>query len=999
MARNKSNETLAIAKDISDSHSASDSKIDSSFQNKPKLKQSSSDFDHYIVAVGASAGGLDALERFFDELSVNSGAVFVVVQHLSPDHKSMMDNLLARHTAMPVLMAENGMEMKPNHVYLIPPGKNMTAAGTQLRLMPKPPHVLSLPIDLFFNSISKEFGNRTVGVILSGTGSDGTRGAVAINDAGGFLLAQDPETAAFDGMPRSVIATGLVDEVLPPEMLASRIIGHVKNTIEHIPKVNEREVQDESNPLEAILHLLYQVGGINFKEYKQATVLRRIERRMQIRHVRDLSNYLKLLESERSEIIALRRDSLIPVTSFFRDAETFETLHKTAIQTVMDENHEAQPIRVWVAGTATGEEAYTMAILFAEAFDRNKRWPQIKIFATDVEQQYVDFASAGVYSEAIVNELSPERLERYFTKRGNQFVVKNEIRQCVVFARHNILEDPPFTRMNLVSCRNVLIYFDTPAQEKALLRFQYALAHGGYLLLGSSESLGNVHKDFTVTNAKHKIYRVLRPVSLPLDFKSGASRAEGQSRVSRLGRPRIFNAESSIIDSGQTMLMKSYTPPALLINDERELVHVYGDAQRYMQIPAGSVSLDVSKLLVGKLAPVGVALLHKVAKEKIELRSDIQVIEPNKGLSEHVRVAVRPVLSDSENDNYFLMTFEVQLHAAKTEKFSKDIDLAEVTGERIQSLERDLSSTRDSLQATIEELETSNEELQATNEELMASNEELQSTNEELQSVNEELYTVNSENQEKIEILNRLNTDLDNMTRAALIPTIFINASLKLTRFTPESSSIFRIRDTDLGRTITDFAHDMDYPEFISDLKHVIDTSQVLEREVKTWDNRWFVLRALPYLDQPLKINGAVLTFFEITLLKDVQRLQAILDSLPEHIAVLDPKGQILLVNRAWREFSENNGERGLVHTGPGNNYLNACQIAEGPDAECAIKVQQGVLDVLGGIVSNFSMTYPCHSPSEKRWFLMHVAPVGYAGGGVVVSHVNVTPWMDNHGQ
>jgi two-component system CheB/CheR fusion protein len=550
--------------------------------------------------------------------------------------------------------------------------------------------------------------------------------------------------------------------------------------------------------------------------------------------------------------------------------------------------------------------------------------------------------------------------------------------------------------MNLVSCRNVLIYFDTPAQEKALLRFQYALAHSGYLLLGSSESLGNLHKDFTVSNSKHKIYRVLRPVSLPLDFKNSSGRGEGPVRVSRLSHARMFNSESTIIDTAQTMLMKGYTPPSLLVNDERELIHVYGDAQRYMQIPAGSVSLDVSKLLVGKLAPVGVALLHKVAKEKIELRSDIHLIEPAKGLSENVRVVVSPVLTESEGDHYYLMTFEVQQDASNPDKFSKEIDLAEVTGERIQSLERDLSTTRDSLQATIEELETSNEELQATNEELMASNEELQSTNEELQSVNEELYTVNSENQEKIEILNRLNTDLDNMTRAALIPTVFVDSGLKLTRFTPESKTIFRIRDADIGRSITDFAHEMDYPEFISDLKRVIDTAQVLEREVETWDNRWFVLRILPYIEQPLKINGAVLTFFEITLLKDAQRLQAILDSLPEHIAVLDPKGMILLVNRAWRDFAEVNGERGLVHTGPGTNYLNACQVKEGPDADSANSVKQGISDVLTGKLTDFSMTYPCHSPTEKRWFLMHAAPVGYAGGGVVVSHVNVTAWMKN---
>lgn len=966
---------------------------------KPRNKSAPELLERYIVAIGASAGGLDALERFFDELPSNSDAVFVVVQHLSPDHKSMMDNLLARHTAMPVLMAENTMEMKPNHVYLIPPGKNMTVAGSQLRLIPKPPHVLSLPIDLFFNSLAKEYGNKTVGVILSGTGSDGTRGAVAINDAGGFLLVQDPETAKFDGMPRSAIATGLVDEIMAPEMIASRIISHIKNEVEHKPAVVGHIRTDEDNPLEGIFHLLYQVGGINFREYKQATVKRRIERRMQIRHVRDLGNYLKLLESERGEIIALKRDSLIPVTGFFRDPETFDVVTETAIKAIIEEHQESHPIRVWVAGTATGEEAYTVAILFAEAFDRLKRWPQIKIFATDVEQQYIDFASAGVYTEAIANEVSPERLERFFTRRGNQYVIKNEIRQNVVFARHNLLEDPPFTRMDMVTCRNVLIYFDTPAQEKALLRFQYALSHSGYLLLGSSESLGALHKDFSVKHSKHKLYQVLRPVSLPLDFKSGSSKSEAPGRVSRLKRPRLFNSEASLIDAGQAMLMQSYTPPALLINEERELIHVYGDAQRYMQIPQGSMSLDISKLLVGKLAPVGVALLHKVAKEKIELRSDIQIVEPSKDLSEHVRVAVRPVPSSSDTENYFLMTFELQAVPVTALSSSKEIDLTEITGERIQSLERDLSATRDSLQATIEELETSNEELQATNEELMASNEELQSTNEELQSVNEELYTVNSENQEKIEILNRLNIDLDNMTRAALIPTIFVDSSLRLTRFTSEASNIFRIREGDIGRTISDFTHEMEYPEFIADIQRVIRDGCAHEREVKTWDNRWFILRAIPYTDQPLNNNGVVLTFFEITLLKDVQRLQAILDSLPEHIAVLNRKGIILMVNRAWRDFAEANGERGLVHTGPGANYLEICNHTDAntPDGIDGNKASHGILEVMNGQLSDFSMTYPCHSPTEKRWFLMHVAPIEYHGGGVVVSHVNITSWMQKY--
>ncbi|MGD7034806.1 chemotaxis protein CheB [Methylotuvimicrobium buryatense] len=952
-------------------------------------------FNGYVVAIGASAGGLDALERFFDKLSVTSGAAFVVVQHLSPDHKSMMDNLLARHTAMPVLMAENGMQIKPNQVFLIPPGKNMTVAGSQLRLLPKNPHGLSLPIDLFFTSLSKEFGKHSVGVILSGTGSDGTRGAVAINDAGGFLLAQDPETAKFDGMPRSVIATGLVDEVIPPEMLAARIVGHVSNSIQPTVKLNDTGQTSHGDPLENILHLLYQVGGINFKEYKSATVQRRIERRMQVRHVRDLSNYLYLLESDRNEIITLKRDILIPVTSYFRDVETFELLEKTVIQTLVENNPDNQSLRVWVAGCATGEEAYTLSILFAEAFDKLRRWPQLKIFATDVEQQNIEFASAGVYPEAIANELSPERLERFFSRSGNQFIVKNEIRQNIVFARHNILDDPPFTRMNLVSCRNTLIYFDVAAQERALLCFQYALAHNGYLLLGSSESLGTLHKDFSVINAKHKIYRVLRPVSLPLNFKNSTNHNDNRMRVSQPYREKHRNAESSIIESGQMLLMQSYAPPALLINEERELVHVYGDVQRYMQIQAGSASLEISKLLVGKMAPVCVALLHKVAKDNMPLHSEIQLLDSAKKQSEWVRVVLRPLIEDAPKERHFLMSFEVLAPKEIPLAGSNNIDVEAVSNDRIQSLEMELSATRDSLQATIEELETSNEELQATNEELMASNEELQSTNEELQSVNEELYTVNAENQEKIDILNRLNADLDNMTRAALIPTLFVDSDLNLTRFTPEAGSIFRIREGDIGRPIDDFAHEMEYPEFLHDLRRVICTAQLMEREVKTRNDHWYLVRVLPYIDRPRNISGAVLTFVDITQIKDAQRLQAILDSLPEHIAVLNSKGVITMVNKAWRDFAQSNGDRELAHTGPGINYLDVCKIKHVLDDTVAHQVLIGISQILSGEQAHFSIKYPCHSPTERRWFLMHATPVRHPLGGIIVSHVNITAWVE----
>lgn len=958
-------------------------------------------FSGYVVAIGASAGGLDALERFFDEFSADSGAVIVVVQHLSPDHKSMMDNLLSRHTTMPVLMAENGLEMQVNHVYLIPPGKNMTVAGSQLRLAPKNPHGLSLPIDLFFTSLAKEFANRCVAVILSGTGSDGTRGAVAINDAGGFLLAQDPESAKFDGMPRSVIGTGLVDEVLPPELLAPRIVSHVRNVLEASAKVRVSELTDlDANPMESILHLLYQVGGINFKEYKPATVQRRIERRMQIRHTRDLTNYLHLLESDRGEILTLKRDTLIPVTSFFRDGETFDLMEKNVIPGIIAEHQEQQPIRVWVAGCSTGEEAYTIAILFAEAFDQLKRWPQLKIFATDVEQTHIDIASAGVYSEAIANELSPARLERFFKHSGNKFIVKNEIRQNIVFARHNILEDPPFTRMNLVTCRNVLIYFDNNAQEKALLRFQYALVHNGYMLLGSSESLGARHRDFSILDSKNKIYRVLRPVTLPLDLNRGSQgRAATRKVTIPSQRERHLNVEAGVIESGQNILMKNYAPPALLVNEERQLVHIFGDAQRFMQMPEGSASLEVSKLLVGKLSPVGIALIHKAFKDNVQLRSEVIVTDPGKGITEHVRMTVRPVPVSGCSERFFLLSFDTELLTEPNRLAGEVINVSEVSNERIQNLERELSVMRDSLQATIEELETSNEELQATNEELMASNEELQSTNEELQSVNEELYTVNAENQEKIEILNRLNADLDNMTRAALIPTVFVDASLRLTRFTPEAAKIFRFREGDLERRIDDFTNVMDYPEFIADIRRTLDTAQMIEREVKSQTgDGCYLVRILPYIDKPKNISGAVMTFFDITMLKDVQRLQSIMDSLPEHIAVLDAAGYITLVNQAWRDFAVSNGDKGLVFSGVGCNYLEA-SIVESGLHPIANEAREGIRKVLDEELPVYSIKYPCHSPDEKRWFLMHVAPMSHGTGGVVVSHINITAWIDGEFQ
>ncbi|MEY6433399.1 chemotaxis protein CheB [Thioalkalicoccus limnaeus] len=827
-------------------------------------------FGGYLIAVGASAGGLDALERFFQGIPAQSGAAYVVIQHLSPDHKSMMVNLLGRHTRMPVVTVEDGMRIEPDRVHLIPPATIMHVSRGRLRLTPKDPRVLTLPIDLFFTSLAQEYANRAIGVILSGTGSDGTRGAVAINEAGGLLLAQDPESAKFDGMPRSVIATGLVDGILSPEDLGPRVLDHIS----HAPRVTTRQDrtavgQDKQSALDEILHLLRNLGGIDFRDYKPPTVLRRIERRMQVRHVPDYRNYVRLLDSDRVELATLRRELLIPVTSFFRDSESFDVVAESAIDALVKERPDGQGLRIWVAGVSTGEEAYTLAILLSEACERLRRWPDFKIFATDVEQHSIDTASAGVFTEAITAEVSPERLERYFFGRGNHFVIKPEIRQSIIFARHNLLEDPPFTRMDLVSCRNVLIYFQPEAQERVLRRLQYALAPGGFLFLGSSESLGALQADFTPVSSKHKLYKVLRHVALPLDpIRSGLSRLTATGRRHQGGKTLAGTSDAAAIDAGLAVLLRGYAPASLLLNRRHELLHVFGDVGRYLRIGEGLATLDVAKLLPERLAPVALALLHKAAKANTSLRSDTLPLADAPAL--RVRLVVRPV-EVPQGEPHLILSFEPEEPVADPAPAGQmeTLDLGREASERVQTLERELAATRESLQATVEELETANEELQATNEELMASNEELQSSNEELQSVNEELYTVNAENQEKIEILHRLNADLDNLAKAAAIATLFVDADLRITRFTPEATSLFKIRDADIGRPIDDFANRLDHPEFIAELRRTIENGQPLEQELVATNGHTYLVRILPYAARDPRARGAVATFVDVTGLRD----------------------------------------------------------------------------------------------------------------------------------
>ncbi|MDO9596280.1 MAG: CheR family methyltransferase [Azoarcus sp.] len=968
--------------------------------NERAVRSAGQIFKGYVVGIGASAGGLEALEQFFAHCPEDSGAVFVVIQHLSSDHKSMMSNLLARHTRMPVLMVENDMPVQPNHVFLIPPGSIMKVAAGHLHLTPKSPHGLTLPIDIFFTSLADAYGAQAVGVVLSGTGSDGSRGAIAINAGGGFLLAQDPLLAKFDGMPRSVIGTGMVDEVLSAQELGPRVLSHINNL--HWPpqlKTQALSVRSDLKPEEALqvlLQLLAQTGGINFQEYKPATVMRRIERRMQVRHLSTINAYLALLEQDRGELMVLRREMLISVTSFFRDPEAFELVAEKAVASLVATSAAGSKLRVWVAGTSTGEEAYTLAMLFMEAFERERRWPNLKIFATDVNQQNVEAAAAGQYPESAAAELTPARLERFFVRNGNYFVVKPELRQVIVFARHNLLDDPPFTRMDLVSCRNTLIYFRADAQEKALRRLQYAVRPEGFLFLGSSESLSAASAGFTSLSAKYKLFkRIGGSPALMFDSPSTrggvdapvvARRLAGESR-------RSARSDGPVIEAGLAVLMGAYTPPAMLVNDRSEAVHLFGDVQAFIRMRQGLASLEISRILPDNLVPVAMALIYKSAKEGVKLMSDLLLVDVDGALPLPLRLVTHPLKLHGE-ERFVLLCFERQANVGDGEQ-PGFIDVDTETMARVEVLERELLATRQRLQCTIEELETSNEELQATNEEMMASNEELQSSNEELQSVNEELNTVNSEYQEKMAILNRLNSDMDSMSKAAGVATVFVDQEMHLTRFSPDALEVFKLRDIDVGRPLDEIAHNLKYTDLMADFRRTLLTDRMSEREIVSLDGRLFLCRILPYSVPSTQQRGAVATFVDVSVFRDLRRLQAVIDALPEHVAVLEHDGLITLVNAAWRNFARANGDSELKHAGPGANYFEACQLSSDGGDDYAQRAVRGVRGVLEGRLPHFSLQYPCHSPTEKRWFVMNAAPVSGHVFGAVVSHVNISAWFE----
>ncbi|AVM74124.1 chemotaxis protein CheB [Magnetospirillum gryphiswaldense] len=942
----------------------------------------------FIVGIGASAGGLEALERFFEHMPpAPTGMAFVVVQHLSPDHKSLMVDLLSKRTSLPVLQVEENMRVNADTVYVLPPGKTLVIRDRHLRLAAKDQrNGIVLPIDIFLHSLALDQGGMAAAVILSGTGSDGTRGVRAIHEQGGMVVVQNPETARFDGMPRSAIDTGIVDEILPPDEIAPRLQSFVSQAATvHPAEQSQKQMQGGADEVDRIIRVLLSQTGTDFSHYRRGTLVRRIERRMHLNQVEHYTDYAVQLAASPQEAANLRKELLISVTAFFRDPIMFEDLRASVLEPLVKRTPSGASIRLWVCGCATGEEAYSLAILLAEAVSVSKKEIDIKVFATDIDRNAMDFASVGMYAESTVADVSPELLDKYFIRVGDNYKVVPQIRRMVLFAAHNVIKDPPFTKIDLVSCRNLLIYFEPELQQAVLSRLQFSLKVGGHLMLGSSETLGGMADNFDAVSGKNRIFRLTCQPPLPLSGVGTATDNVGRMLPTLVARGRA--SPGIAVEEATQALLRSTCPPTLLVNEAFEMVHNFGGVERFLRLPTGAISLDLLKHLPSGLSALLAATLHRVFREWQEIHLQNTVIENQAGESETIKLILQPVPSPGGLRRHVLVMF---MACTPRDGDAITIDVDQAASERIRTLENELQSSRESQQTVIEELETTNEELQATNEEMLAANEELQSANEELQSVNEELYTVNAELNEKVDELTRLNSDLDTLMEATDIGIVFLDNAGLVRRFTPMAGKIINLMDRDIGRPIFNLSNNLDYPDLSDDIRLVLANSQFLEREATIADgSSTMLIRMHPYRSDQGAAAGMILTFVDVTPIKGAERrLQMYLDSLPYEMAVLEKDGQISLVNAAWRGFAAANGIN-PERVGVGCNYFGVCRATDGPDRALAETAEAGVRAVLEGRAPSFMLEYPCHSPNEYRWFMMNAGPTD--SGGAVVSHINIT--------
>jgi two-component system CheB/CheR fusion protein len=822
-----------------------------------------------VVGIGASAGGLRALKVFFENVPKDTGLVFVVVVHLSPEHPSLMADLLQPHVRFSVEQVNETTPLEPNRVYVIPPNANLSAIDTHLRLS-ELEHDRSdrAPIDHFFRTLAATHDGHAVGVVLTGTGSDGTLGIREIKAKGGAIIVQDPNEAEFDGMPQSAIATGMVDMILPVAEIPAAIVKF-SQTHPHVPEPGAvaPEVALQADPLPKVLGVLRARTERDFTRYKRATVLRRIARRMQLNFMEDFDQYLVRVRENPEEARALADDLLITVTSFFRDPEVFQSIEHQVIPEIFSRKSQAESVRVWSVGCATGEEAYSLAMLLVEAAGRRETPPRVQVFASDLHKHSLDKAREGFYPGDIEADITPERLKRFFHKENGGYRVNKDLRELVVFAPHNLLSDPPFSRLDLICCRNLLIYLERDVQREVVELFHYSLGPGGHLVLGSAEVV-DASELFRTDDKKLCLYRkrnVPPPEPRLPVFPMTRSRVTGPSSQAASGTPVAYGEMHQ-------RLVERYAPPSILVSAEDKVVHLSEHAGRYLVHPGGELTASVAKLVREELRPELRALLQQVREGGAPVNSKPIDVQFN-GHARPVVLQVRPSLQ-KEDDGLILVIFEEHEPLAW-----REVGESEQPGEgRTVQLEDEVHQLRQRLQTTIEEFESSQEEMKASNEEMQSTNEELRSTleeletsKEELQSINEELQTVNQENRHKVEELSQLSMDLHNLLAATDIATLFLDRELRILRFTPKLGELFSVRTTDRGRPISDLTARIGYPELRQDAIVVLQRLTSVERELRDEVGRWYLTHVHPYRSAEDRIEGVVITFVDITTRKQAE--------------------------------------------------------------------------------------------------------------------------------
>ena len=865
-----------------------------------------------VVGIGASAGGLEAFTQLLRALPVDTGMAFVLVQHLAPTRASMLAEILARATKMPVMEVHDEPAVAANHVYVIPPDRDMIISRGALHLIPREAAGQHHPIDAFFKSLAADQGHQAVGVILSGTANDGTNGLEEIKAAGGITFAQDT-TAQQGGMPQSAIAAGCVDVVLPPDEIARELARIARHP--YIAPTPPREPVAEGGEGEAdlstILHLLRDATKVDFAQYKANTLSRRIERRMVLHKQEGLRDYLRFIQKTPGELEALYQDILIGVTSFFRDPEVFEALKKTVFARLLEDRSRQEAVRIWVLGCSTGEEAYSIAMTFAECEEAVGIHVPLQIFASDLNALCIDKARAGLYSATIANDVSPERLRRFFVKADGAYRVSKPIRDVCLFTQHNVLADPPFSRIDVVSCRNVLIYLEPALQQRILPLLHYALKPGGVLMLGSSESIGSFRDLFEPRDAAHKLYtRKPGPARLVMHFPHG----HGDPRSAQLATSRGAhgNAED-VLKQADRFVLARYAPPGIVVNADLEILHIRGDVSPYLAPAEGRASLNVSKMARSDVLILLRAALQKANESRAVVREAGLRIRSNGGYRE-LTLEVAPVQTSADGEGGFVILFvenglgtpPITPVSSPTASETEQEPLAR----EVERLTRELAATREYLQSVIEQQEAANEELQSSHEEVQSANEELQSINEELetskeeiQSSNEELGTLNDELQNRNTELGNLTNDLSNLIASIELSVLIVTRDLRIRRFSPMAEKTLPLLPTDLGRPIGEILFDFDVPDLEQLLREVIDSVRPMERDVQDKRGRWYSLRIRPYQTLENKIAGAVLVLVDVDTLKRAREYaESIVDTVRTPLVVLDGAFDVVSANPAFYE-------------------------------------------------------------------------------------------------